>query len=91
MGRRAPAHLFDRLMIETRGLDRYSAQGGDGGSSISGWMGYEGNGSAAVHMNMLGWQSPGVTPQTEEEKEHAARAVVRRGFPRIRGHARTRA
>jgi pimeloyl-ACP methyl ester carboxylesterase len=75
IGPRTTAQLFDRLMTETLDFRGYIAQGGDWGSAISGWMGYEGKGCRAVHMNMLGWVSPGVQPETDEEKKHAARAM----------------
>jgi microsomal epoxide hydrolase len=62
-------------MTEICGLPDYIAQGGDWGSAISGWMGYDGKGCKAVHLNMFGWRSPGVHPQTEEEKQYAQRAM----------------
>ena len=73
IGPRTTARLFDKLMTDTLSLDGYIAQGGDWGSAISGWMGYEGQGCRAVHMNMQGWVSPGVRPETDAEKTHAAR------------------
>jgi microsomal epoxide hydrolase len=75
IGPRTTAQMFDRLMTETLDLPNYIAQGGDWGSAISGWMGFEGKGCRAVHMNMLGWLSPGVQPETEDEKKYAARAA----------------
>jgi pimeloyl-ACP methyl ester carboxylesterase len=75
IGPRTTAKLFDTLMTKVLGLPHYIAQGGDWGSAISAWMGYEGAGCHAVHMNMLGWLSPGVHPETDEEKQHAARAA----------------
>jgi pimeloyl-ACP methyl ester carboxylesterase len=75
IGPRTTAQLFDRLMTEALDFQEYIAQGGDWGSAISGWMGYEGKGCRAVHMNMLGWVSPGVHPETDEEKKHAALAL----------------
>ncbi len=68
---RTIARLFDTLMVEMLKLPNYIAQGGDWGSSISGWLGYEGKGCRAIHINMMGWTSPGVRPQTQEEIEHA--------------------
>lgn len=68
---RTIGRLFDTLMTETLGLGGYIAQGGDWGSAISGWMGYEGKGCRAVHLNMFGWRSPGVGPETKEEIEAA--------------------
>lgn len=74
IGPRTTARLFDTLMREALDLAGYIAQGGDWGSAISGWMGYEGKGCRAVHMNMMGWVSPGVRPETDAEKAYAAQA-----------------
>ncbi|HTK79151.1 MAG TPA: epoxide hydrolase [Rhizomicrobium sp.] len=75
MSPRTVARHFDRLMTRILDLPDYIAQGGDWGSAISGWMGYEGRGCRAVHLNMFGWRSPGAHPETPEEKEYAARAM----------------
>ena len=68
MSPRSVAGYFDELMVGTLGYSHYIAQGGDWGSSVSGWLGYEGRGCRAVHLNMMGWTSPGVTFDTPEEK-----------------------
>jgi pimeloyl-ACP methyl ester carboxylesterase len=75
IGPRTVARYFDRLMTDVLGLPGYIAQGGDWGSAISGWMAYEGKGCKAAHLNMFGWRSPGVHPETSDEKEYAARAA----------------
>ena len=75
IGPRTIARMFDTLMTDVVHLPDYIAQGGDWGSAISGWMGYEGKGCRAVHLNMMGWRTPGDAPQSEEEREHAARAA----------------
>ena len=62
-------------LMRRLGYTRWVAQGGDWGSAISGWMAYEGKGARAAHLNMFGWRSPGVHPETPEEKEYAARAA----------------
>lgn len=72
IGPRRVARYFDALMTGSLGYDRYIAQGGDWGSAVSGWMGYDAAACAGVHLNMFGWRSPGVFPETEEEKAHAA-------------------
>ncbi|HEX2591858.1 MAG TPA: epoxide hydrolase [Rhizomicrobium sp.] len=77
IGPRYTAKLFDKLMTDVLGLPNYIAQGGDWGSAVSGWMGYDGKGCRAVHMNMLGWVSPGVRPETPEELAHAKIAAQR--------------
>lgn len=78
MSPRSVAKVFDELMTGVLGYRGYIAQGGDWGSSISGWLGYEGQGCKAVHLNMLGWTSPGVSFDTPEEK--AAQAQFMAGF-----------
>jgi microsomal epoxide hydrolase len=75
IGPRTVARLFDTLMTDVLKLPNYIAQGGDWGSAISGWMAYEGRGCRAAHLNMFGWRSPGVHPETKEEQEYAARAM----------------
>ncbi len=75
IGPRTTARYFDKLLTDVCGLPNYIAQGGDWGSAISGWMGYDGKGCKAVHLNMFGWRSPGVQPETEEEKQYAQRAM----------------
>ena len=76
IGPRTTAKYFGALMSDVLKLDGYIAQGGDWGSAISGWMGYEGKGCRAVHFNMFGWRSPGVHPETQEEKDYAQRAAM---------------
>lgn len=73
MSPRSVARLFDVLMTDALGYDAYLAQGGDWGSTVSGWLGYEGKGCKAVHLNMMGWFSPGVVPETKEEQDYQAR------------------
>jgi microsomal epoxide hydrolase len=75
IGPRTVARLFDTLMTDKLKLPDYIAQGGDWGSAISGWMAYEGKGCRAAHLNMFGWRSPGVHPETKEEQDYAARAM----------------
>lgn len=73
---RTVAVYFDALMTDVLKLPGYLAQGGDWGSVISGWMGFEGKGSKAVHLNMFGWRSPGFDPETEEERNFAIQAAA---------------
>lgn len=72
---RTIARMFDTLMTDVLKLPGYIAQGGDWGSVIAGWMGYEAKGCRAVHLNMMGWRTPGDAPRSEEEKEHTVRAA----------------
>lgn len=74
IGPRTVARHFDALMTKALGYQHYIAQGGDWGSSVSGWMGYDAPACAAVHLNMYGWRSPGVGPETAEEKAYAAQS-----------------
>ena len=61
-------------MTDVLKLPNYIAQGGDWGSAISAYMSYEGKGCRAAHLNMMGWVSPGVGPESDEEKAFAAKA-----------------
>jgi microsomal epoxide hydrolase len=70
---RQVAGMFDRLMREILGFDSYIAQGGDWGAIVCGWLGYEGRGCSAVHLNLMGWQSPGSLPENDEERAYFAR------------------
>ena len=74
IGPRTIAKAFDLAMAEL-GYRDYIAQGGDWGSSVSGWLGYEGAGCSAVHLNFtFGWTNPDARPETPEEIA-AARAL----------------
>ena len=67
IGPRTMAKAFDQAMAAL-GYRDYVAQGGDWGSSVSGWLGYEGAGCSAVHLNFaFGWTNPEAKPETEEE------------------------
>jgi len=68
IGPRTIARAFDRMMREALGYHDYIAQGGDWGSSVSGWLGYEGQGCTALHLNFaFGWTNPDAQPETPEE------------------------
>lgn len=72
VGQRATAALWDKLMREVLGYQRYVAQGGDWGSLVSGWVAFnhsvaKGGGCEAVHLNMFGVRAPGIGPETDEE------------------------
>jgi pimeloyl-ACP methyl ester carboxylesterase len=80
IGPRATAAIMDKLMREQLGLPQYLVQGGDWGAIIAGWLGYEGQGCQAVHMNLQGWTPSDIHPETEEEKAHFAKWLdYRRG------------
>jgi pimeloyl-ACP methyl ester carboxylesterase len=65
------AVLWDKMMTENLGHASYVTQGGDYGSTISVWLGAEGKGCKAVHLNfLLGVGGPVVT---DEDKASMAR------------------
>lgn len=72
-GQRATAALFDTLMRERLGYDRYLAQGGDWGGLVTSWLGFDhgaeaaGAGCCAIHLNMIGFRPTPATPQTPGE------------------------
>jgi microsomal epoxide hydrolase len=75
IGPRTIARAFDQVM-RALGYDDYVAQGGDWGSSVAGWLGYEAAGCRALHLNFtFGWTNPDARPETEEEIA-AARALA---------------
>jgi microsomal epoxide hydrolase len=79
VGQRATARLFNTLMTEVLGYDRYLAQGGDWGAMITSWLGFDhgapdkGSGAKAIHLNMQGFRPKG-GPVGEAEQAWAARA-----------------
>jgi microsomal epoxide hydrolase len=65
------ARLWDTMMTDNLGYDSYIAQGGDYGAMISTWLGAEGKGCKAVHLNfLLGVGAPVVT---DDDKAAMAR------------------
>ncbi|HEY5290649.1 MAG TPA: alpha/beta fold hydrolase [Caulobacteraceae bacterium] len=66
-GQRATARLFNTLMTQVLGYDTYLAQGGDWGSLVTSWLGFDHPRHVrAIHLNMLGFRPAG-GPQTPEE------------------------
>jgi microsomal epoxide hydrolase len=77
IGPRRIAGLWDKLLRETLGYQRYIAQGGDWGSMVSAMAGLDhslaqGGGCVAIHINMFGSRVEG-PPETEEERAYEAR------------------
>lgn len=67
IGPRTIAKAFAKVMSEL-GYTDYVAQGGDWGSGISSWLGYDAPGCTAVHLNFtFGWTNPSAKPETDEE------------------------
>ncbi len=72
IGQRATARLFNALMTDVLGYDRYLAQGGDWGAMITSWLGFDhGAHARAIHLNMLGFRPRG-GPEGEVELAWAA-------------------
>ncbi len=72
-GQRGTARLFNALMTEVLGYDRYLAQGGDWGALITSWLGFDhGAHAKAIHLNMIGFRPTG-GPKSEEEIAWIAR------------------
>jgi pimeloyl-ACP methyl ester carboxylesterase len=66
-GQRGTARLFNTLMSDVLGYDRYLAQGGDWGALITSWLGFDhGAHARAIHLNMIGFRPPG-GPHTQAE------------------------
>ena len=69
IGPRKMASIFNYLMTEVLGYNKYLAQGGDFGGTIATWLGYDfPKNCTAIHINILIVRHPD-GPQTKEEKE----------------------
>lgn len=73
IGQRATAKLWNTLMQDILGYKTYVAQGGDWGSMVTSWLGYDHGthndqgGCKAIHLNMTGLRPTPSQPQSEEE------------------------
>ena len=68
IGPRRIASIFNKLMTEKLGYKKYVAQGGDWGSAISTWLGFDHSKNCkGIHINMLPARHID-GPKTEEEK-----------------------
>lgn len=80
---RGQAAFMNSLMTDVLGYERYIAQGGDWGSAITAWIGFDfgadkGGACAAIHLNMFGLRAAGTSgPETDEEKAWAAEGAQR--------------
>jgi pimeloyl-ACP methyl ester carboxylesterase len=76
LGPRKIASIFSTLMQENLGYQKFLAQGGDWGSAISSWLGYEHTPACVgIHINMFSMRhSDGA--QTQDEKEWEAEFSV---------------
>lgn len=69
MGPRQMAVIMNKLMVEVLGFDEYIAQGGDWGSVVTNWLGYDhAENCKAIHVNCAGMRHVD-GPQTPEEIE----------------------
>jgi pimeloyl-ACP methyl ester carboxylesterase len=63
IGPRAMADLLDNLMVEQLGYSAYFAQGGDAGSAILAWLGFDHpDHCRAIHLNMVTVNAGGDAP-----------------------------
>ena len=69
------ARVLNELMTSVLGYGRYMAQGGDWGSAISSWLGYDhAQGCSAIHINFPTMRHAG-GPQTDQERAWAEAEV----------------
>lgn len=77
IGQLTTAAMWNKLMVEVLGFERYVAQGGDWGSVVTSLIGLHhgvnkgpdiGKGCAAIHINMYGLPS-NAQPQNDEEQK----------------------
>lgn len=82
LGPKGVAALWNRLMTEVLGFDRYYAQGGDWGGVVTSFLGLDhGRNVAGIHLNMAGFRSD-AAPQNDAEAAWAGRmaqAQMRQG------------
>jgi pimeloyl-ACP methyl ester carboxylesterase len=72
-GQRATARLFNTLMTQVLGYDRYLAQGGDWGALVTSCLGYDHAAHVrAIHLNMMSLRPFG-GPKTDAESAWVAR------------------
>jgi microsomal epoxide hydrolase len=72
-GQRATARLFNALMTEHLGYDKYLAQGGDWGAFVTSCLGFDFPAHVkAIHLNMIGFRPHG-GPKSDAETAWLAR------------------
>ncbi len=76
IGPRKMASIFNSLMVNELGYEKYIAQGGDFGGTIATWLAYDFPKSLlGIHINILITRHPD-GPQTKEEKEWQERFKI---------------
>jgi pimeloyl-ACP methyl ester carboxylesterase len=77
IGQRATARLWRQLMAQL-GYPRFKAQGGDWGSMVTSWLGFDhADAVEAIHLNMIGLRPTPAKPQTPEEAAWLADTALR--------------
>lgn len=67
VGQKLTARLFNTLMTEVLGYDRYLAQGGDWGSLVTSWLAWNHAPHVrAIHLNMAGFRGYRAEPDAAE-------------------------
>jgi microsomal epoxide hydrolase len=95
IGPRGVAALWDRLLREELGYQRYIAQGGDWGSMVSAMLGLhhahgQGGGCIAIHLNMLGTRADsGAETDAEQAFEQRCRPFIHDGRAYAETHRTT--
>ena len=94
IGPRGVAALWDRLLREALGYQRYIAQGGDWGSMVSAMAGLHHasphGGCIAIHLNMLGTRAdPGPANDEERSFEQRCQPFLRDGWAYAETHRTT--
>jgi microsomal epoxide hydrolase len=74
------AVLWDKMMTQNLGYSSYVTQGGDYGAQISNWLGAEGKGCKAVHLNfLLGVGGPVVTDEDKAAMAQWGKVYMKEG------------
>ncbi len=95
IGPRRTAALFNKLMAQVLGYDRYFSQGGDWGCVVCSWLAFDHPAhNVAIHLNLIGLLPGGeghapkpLPPRTDEEAEWtrdtAARMAMEGGYSAV--------
>jgi pimeloyl-ACP methyl ester carboxylesterase len=81
MGQRATATMWNELMTQVLGYQRYLAQGGDWGAVVTSWLGVDHSPSVcAIHLNMMGLRSMSPARNEAEQRWLAASQLAQMQF-----------
>jgi pimeloyl-ACP methyl ester carboxylesterase len=82
------AELFNKLMTQVLGYDRYGVQGGDWGAFVASRMGFAyPDHVIGVHLNCVTLQSPDTDRTSRDEESRQALAQLQRHFANEAGYA----